>query len=166
MDHSYWTTTEQRGENTPRGSQQEALGQPMKSQTEREGMRVRKRGRDRTSQSKLSWSLTITSHTFPPPPPPYTFLFSKFCFLCFLLWPAAVEASVKHHCFFPLFFFSNFLCISLCSPYQSTQTKWSSPPSNPPANQSGAYSQAAGKTVEVAFAASQGWLCSLQVLPW
>lgn len=114
MDHSYWTTTEQRGDNTPRGCRQEALVQMMTSQTERQGMRARKRGRDRTSQSKLSWSLTITSHTFPLPPP-YTFLCSKFCFLCFLLWPAAVEAFVQH-----CFLFSVFPCAaSIIAPKQS-----------------------------------------------
>lgn len=122
MDHSYWTTTEQRGENTPRGSEQEALGQPMKSQTERQGMRVRKRGRDRTSQSKLSWSLTITSHTFPLPPP-HTFCFQSFAFFVFSSdlqqWRLLSNIIVSFHCF-SFLIFSVFPCAArIRAPKQS-----------------------------------------------
>lgn len=47
MDHSYWTRTEQRARTRPRGQQRQALSQPVKSQTERQGIRERKRERER-----------------------------------------------------------------------------------------------------------------------
>lgn len=96
MDHSYWTRTEQRASTRPEDDNKKpSVDQWKARRSDREWERERERGRDRTSQSKLSWSLTITSHTFPLPPP-YAFLFSKLCFLSFLLWAAAVEVSVQH----------------------------------------------------------------------
>lgn len=99
MDHSYWTTAEQRARTRPKNDNKKpSFNQWKARRRDREWERERERGRDRTSQSKLSWSLTIMSHTLPLPPP-YTFLFSKLCFLSFLLWPAAVEVSVQHFSF-------------------------------------------------------------------